>query len=102
MKKRTVPKDANGNPIDTKETEKAVKQFQRRTTLELGLRNDDEDYTEQYNKIRNAIEPAGYHRSDLFRYSAQDSRNSIGYETVGSLLQHNSKRVRNQVYSFNS
>ena len=84
----------------------ALKQFQRRTTLELGLRDaaDYGDYEEGPIKVSaNAVEPIGHRRNTaLFQYGTYESRQSLGNETVGSQLQHDSKRVRNAAYSFNS
>ena len=41
IKKSNVPRDLDGQPINVRENEMALKEFQRRTTFELGLRNSD-------------------------------------------------------------
>ena len=95
IKKRQGPLDVNGKPINVRENEMAIKEYQRKTTFELGLRSDKENDQVLSNLNKRTVEPI-VNRRNTTDVSVYESASSFGVnQTLGAQLFNDSQRVRN-------
>ena len=95
IKKRQGPLDVNGKPINVRENEMAIKEYQRKTTFELGLRSDKENDQVLSNLNKRTVEPI-VNRRNTTDVSVYESASSFGgNQTLGAQLFNDSQRVRN-------
>ena len=83
-KKRQGPFDVNGKPINVRENEMAIKEYQRKTTFELGLRNEKENDQVLSNLNKRTLEPTVNRRNNT-DISVYESASSFGgNQTLGA------------------